>query len=134
MFDVDEALKDYNKFMAFTRSLEGLRLITKEYLKGTTRQEYQCLLKNHHGAADFFYGSSHGYLTMYFCESKQGAVLIIHSIDDGFIAFFGPNESPEQAAKRIDLLINQINSWDGWIPNEEQCRQVEKLCGMWWNR
>lgn len=125
MWDVKTALADYDRFMAFTKSLEGLRL---------ENEEYRCFLKNHPAAADCFYGRSHGVLRLRYDQSQRYVMLSIWSIDDGYISFMGPNELLESATRRVELLVNQINSWDGWIPNEEQCKEVEKTCGMYWNR
>lgn len=125
MYNIAEVLKDYHRFMSFTQSLEGLRL---------ENEEYRCFLKNHPGAADHFYGSSHGALTMRYYENQRYVFLHIASIDDGSIVFMGPTESKEEAVRRIELLVNHINSWDGWIPTYEQCIQLEKACGMYWNR
>lgn len=125
MFDAEQARHCYDDFMRFTKDLEILRFADNEYT---------CLLKNHPHAAGYFYGQSHGSLTMYYCQSMHCVALHIHSTDDGSITFLGPDESEEDAEDRIHRLINEIHSWDGWIPNAKQCLDVEKQCGVYWNR
>lgn len=125
MWNIEGALSDYDRFMSFTKSLEGLRL---------EKEEYKCFLKNHPGAADHFYGRSHGDLRMRYQPGQRNVILSIASIDDSYIVFLGPVEAKDEAIRRMELLVNQINSWDGWIPTAEQCHEVERTCGMYWNR
>lgn len=139
MNDISSVLHDYDKFVDFTKSLEKLQRSnslyqnTGEVIK-ENNPEYHCFLKNHPGAADFFYEQSHGYLCMRYFEPQRSVHLSIQTIDDGGIVFHGPSESLEQVKIRIEKLKIQIESWAGWIPTEEQCREVEKKCGMYWNR
>lgn len=127
MFDAEQALKRYDDFVHFTKSLEELR----ETEDGTC-----CLLKNHPGAAAWFYEQSHGdlHLELKPMGPNYEVCLYIHSIDDGSIPVFGPVEGLEAATKRRDLVLNHIKSWDGWIPTAEQVQKMEQECGMWWNR
>jgi hypothetical protein len=129
----EEELKtDYMKLIKFTSSLEELHF-------DDLKNEYNCYLKNHPGAADYFYGASHGRLILRILPTKQDKSIFyvffsIQSIDDGSLVFFGPNEDKSHAIKRIDLIISEINNWGGWIPNERQCKELEIKAGVYWNR
>lgn len=115
----------YRKLMKITKA--------SEQLYKDTDDSHTCLLKNHPGAADHFYGQSHGLL--YLRISPRNCVeLIIASIDDGSIVFLGPTENKDASLNRINIIIQEIESWDGWIPTEQQCQQFEKNCGMFWNK
>jgi hypothetical protein len=120
-----EKLPEYFSFMNLTRSFEDIRIEDGKHV---------CWLKNHPGAADYFYHSSHGYLSLYYSESQRHVFLIISSIDDSSLPFFGPVEDKEKAERRIQLILAAINSWDGWIPDQEQCFELVKTCGMYWNK
>lgn len=123
MIDREIVMANYGSFMNLTESLEKLA----PYNNGLG-----CLLKNRHEAADYFYNQSHGRLWVGY--SRGSVSLHISSIDDGSITFLGPSESEEAGANRIKRLVQEIESWDGWIPTVEQCEKVVRNCGVFWNR
>lgn len=132
MFDLEEAFFNPDRFVRFTRDLFKLRPDPKS--RDLSAQI--CFLKNHWNAAGWFYGEGLAYLTVSIrreSESHGSIFLLVHSIDDGSIPVFGPSEPFSGAENRLSRVIEQIESWDGWIPSPDQLRKLERECGMFWN-
>ncbi len=121
---LSDPFENYFEYMDKLKEFETIR---------NNKGKLTCLLKNHPNAADYFYERSYGYLTLDYTESRY-VMLSIASIDDSSLVFFGPTEGEQQGMVRIERILEVIKSWNGWIPTYEQSVDLEKTCGLYWNK
>ncbi len=126
-----DSIPDWEKVQDSLRAWEG-------YFWIPDMQGYWGLLRNHPGAADFFYDRPYAEVTIRTnYENDWGIIFSISSIDDGSIVLMAPSESQDDKSRRLIRIYEEIDragNWGGWIPTEAQVEEFAKSTGMYWNR